>query len=64
MNKFDQINIKIDNLFENKTINNNFKRKNFFIRLIKRYFLAILFVLKIHKRLINSGLLIAWFDEY
>ncbi len=64
MNKFDQINIKIDNLFENKTINNNFKRKNFFIRLIKRYFLAILFVLKIHKRLINSGLLIAWFDEF
>ena len=64
MNKFDKIKVNINELFQNSSVNTKYKRKNFFFRILLRYFLGALIILKIHRRLINSGLFISWFDEF
>ncbi len=64
MNKFDQINLDINELFQNNSINMEFKKDNFFFKFFKRYILAFLFFFKIHQKLINSGFLLSWFEEF
>jgi SAM-dependent methyltransferase len=64
MNKFDKINIDINKLFQNDSTNTKYKRKNFLFRFLSRYFLGALILFNIHRRLINSGIFIGWFDEF
>ena len=63
-NNFDKLRINIKEIFES-----NIKRKkeysNFFlIKFFKRYLVAILYKFGIYERLINSGIIIGWFDEF
>ncbi len=65
MNKFDNLSININELFDNNThINKNISHTNFLLKFFKRYFLAFLLFSKTYEIFINSGIFLRWFNEF
>ena len=63
-NNFDKLRINIKAIFESK-IRRKKKHNNFFlIKFFKRYLIAILYRFGIYERLINSGIITGWFEEF
>ncbi len=63
-NKFDNMNINIPYLYKEEHCVKKFHPPGILKRIFNRYFTALLFKTGIYKRLINSGIILGWFDEF
>tara|TARA_B100000575_G_scaffold281687_1_gene272578 strand:+ start:285 stop:1184 length:900 start_codon:yes stop_codon:yes gene_type:complete len=65
-NFFDNIQININKLFEDKNTKKNITdlRRNIFLKFIVRYAVAILYKFGFYERLINAGIILGWFNEF
>lgn len=65
MNKFDDLSVDINKLFEdNNHLNSKVSNTNLIIKFVKRYFVAFLIFTKTYKVFINSGIFLNWFEEF
>ena len=65
MNKFDNLSVDINRLFEDSNyVNSKSSDTNLILKFIKRYFIGFLIFTKTYKVFINSGIILNWFEEF
>ncbi len=65
MNKFDNLSVDINKLFEDSNyVNSKSSDTNLILKFIKRYFIGFLIFTKTYKVFINSGIILNWFEEF